>query len=156
VDLPHRIINVVHGLSAGIETTPKNGKGRTIRMTPDLFEALSKRPRIGPRVFAMESPPQTFYSMAANALLQLCHHIGFKHVSWHTLRHTFASHLLMAGVSITAVQNLMGHASIQMTMTYSHLLPGALDDAMVSLVDAEAKALSPKVGTKWAPATPSH
>lgn len=146
VDLPHRIVNVLYGLSAGIETTPKNGKGRAIRMTPDLFEVLSRRPRVGPRVFAMTLPPDAFHENAGRAFRALCHGIGFEDVTWHTLRHTFASHLLMAGVPINAVQNLMGHSTIQMTMTYAHLLPGALDGAMASLVEAEARALSQENG----------
>jgi site-specific recombinase XerD len=41
--------------------------------------------------------------------------------SWHCLRHTFASRLVMAGVDIRTVQELMGHKSISMTVRYSHL-----------------------------------
>ena len=43
--------------------------------------------------------------------------------SWHCLRHTFASRLVMAGVDIRTVQELMGHKSIQMTVRYAHLAP---------------------------------
>jgi site-specific recombinase XerD len=43
--------------------------------------------------------------------------------SWHCLRHTFASRLVMAGVDLRTVQELMGHKSIQMTVRYSHLTP---------------------------------
>jgi site-specific recombinase XerD len=43
--------------------------------------------------------------------------------SWHCLRHTFASRLVMAGVDLCTVQELMGHKSIQMTVRYSHLTP---------------------------------
>lgn len=41
----------------------------------------------------------------------------------HTLRHTFASHLAMNGTSILTIQKLMNHATIEMTMRYSHLAP---------------------------------
>jgi site-specific recombinase XerD len=43
--------------------------------------------------------------------------------SWHCLRHTFASRLVMRGVDIRTVQELMGHKSISMTVRYSHLAP---------------------------------
>lgn len=43
--------------------------------------------------------------------------------SWHCLRHTFASRLVMAKVDIRTVQGLLGHKSIAMTVRYSHLTP---------------------------------
>ena len=42
---------------------------------------------------------------------------------FHDTRHTFASHLVMAGVDIRTVQELLGHQSLAMTMRYSHLAP---------------------------------
>jgi site-specific recombinase XerD len=43
--------------------------------------------------------------------------------SWHCLRHTFASRLVMAGVDIHTVQELMGHKCIAMTVRYAHIAP---------------------------------
>jgi integrase len=54
--------------------------------------------------------------------------------TWHCNRHTFASRLVMAGVDIRTVASLMGHATIQMTMRYSHLAPEHNREAVNRLV----------------------
>lgn len=51
----------------------------------------------------------------------------------HDLRHTFASHLVMAGVDLVTVKELMGHVGISMTVRYSHLVPEHKAQAVAKL-----------------------
>ncbi|MFM9883967.1 MAG: tyrosine-type recombinase/integrase, partial [Burkholderiales bacterium] len=53
--------------------------------------------------------------------------------SIHTLRHTYISHLVMAGVPLRTVQVLAGHSTIAVTERYAHLTPSHLRSAGTSI-----------------------
>ncbi len=67
-------------------------------------------------------------------LIQIAAKAGIENLTkLHTLRHTFASHLVMQGVDLPTVKKLMGHSDIQTTMIYAHLAPDHLADAVNKL-----------------------
>ena len=71
-------------------------------------------------------------STIQSAITQITETLNFgKKVSTHTLRHSYATHLLEAGVSLKAIQKFLGHKSLQSTMIYLHLTEIAEADARV-------------------------
>jgi len=130
VDLKHGFINL---------SRTKNGERRQIPINDTLRETLKGLTR---RI----DVPWVFYEVIQDkkqnkeivkrlgdikrSFNTACRKAGIHDFVFHSLRHTFASHLVMAGVDLTTVSRLMGHKSLTMTLRYSHLAPNHLSAAV--------------------------
>ena len=74
--------------------------------------------------------PKTIYDNLANPVRKLYREGEVRYGSVHTLRHTFASHLVQRGAGIEKVSKLLGHASLETTMIYADLAPDNLRNAV--------------------------
>lgn len=121
VDLDRREIRVVR---------TKNHKTRYIPINAALHEILG--PFRGAASAAVFPNPRTGlpYRDISHAFQRACDAASVSGVTFHTLRHTFASRLVQAGVPLNTVRELLGHSSIKVTMRYAHLAPNNLREAV--------------------------
>jgi site-specific recombinase XerD len=128
-------LNVGDVDSARMVIRVEQGKGRRDRYVPlsvTLLELLRKywrtyRPK-GPRLFSSTNatiPLSPSGVQKACSQARLLAHLD-KRVSPHVLRHTFATHLLEAGVDLKTIQEILGHRSLSTTAVYLHVAARAL------------------------------
>lgn len=142
IDPERMVIHVIGG---------KGRKDRDVMLSPKLLDAFRqywRSLRYKPRTWLfpggrwhgrLERPMSD--KVAYHACAQAARRAGIdKPVHPHTLRHSFATHLLEAGVDLRTIQLLMGHSSLKATTVYLHLSHRHLQ-ATVSPLDALA--LSP-------------
>ena len=119
---------------------PKSNKTRQIPLINELCETLSQRKQKNGFVFLNQNR-QIFSGKELNRVIEYaCEKAGIRIITCHRLRHTYASHLVMRGAPLKAIQELLGHANIQTTMRYAHLAPSSLREA-VSLLDTKKEEL---------------
>ena len=130
---------------------PKSNRERHIPLDSDVYETLYKRKRETGYVFLDEGKYPFDYHRMERRLTKACKKAGLLKIGWHTLRHTFASHLASKGVPMTAVQQLMGHSNITTTMRYAHLAPSTLRAAIDMLNPKQAleAGFGQPVGNAW-------
>jgi len=113
-------------------TETKSNKGRQIPVNGSLeiiLKELRRRYQLrSSYVFCKEDGSR--YGSVKTAFGSACRRAGITGFRFHDLRHTFASHMVMAGVDMKTLQEILGHADIKMTMRYAHLSPGHLREAV--------------------------
>ncbi len=113
-----------------------NSKNNMVRFIPandTLLRTLERLPRVSEYVF-LGRKNKPFVDLKIS-FKDACAKAGIKGFRFHDLRHTYASHLAMRGVHLRALQELLGHKTIQMTQRYSHLSPEHLQGAVKLLDD---------------------
>ena len=98
----------------------KSGKNRLVPFNGVLTDVFRRMEKTGekPFPFLPDFVTKTFKKVVKES--------GVKDLSVHSLRHTFASHMVMAGVDIKTVSELLGHSSVRVTEMYAHLMPSHL------------------------------
>lgn len=115
------------------------GKERIIPLYPGAVKALSDYVKeIRPQMVLNPREPALFVNMSGERMSRQ----GFwkivkyyqskaqidKDITPHTLRHSFAAHLLENGADLRSIQEMLGHADISSTLVYSHMVKQKLQD----------------------------
>jgi integrase len=111
VDLENNLSSVFAHKTHKIRPVPLNREARRLLE----YWALGKRNEF---VFYNHETGKPFVDLDAGFALA-CRKSGIEGVTWHTLRHTFASRLVNRGVDIVRVQQLLGHSTVTVTMRYT-------------------------------------
>lgn len=133
VNLSEQLLTVRRSIVLGEMGSTKSNKIRYIPLTNEICQTLIQRVKKSGYVFSDKLGGHLKQHRCCDNLYSLCKRIGLRKIGWHTFRHTFASHLVQNGVSIKAVQELLGHSDIVTTMRYSHLGPSTLREAVKTL-----------------------
>jgi integrase len=142
VDLVGRRLLVRRSAVLGNVAAPKSGRTREVPLSSEALAALKRQRAASAMRGELVWPHRDGRLLTANdcwwPLIYACRRAGLREIGWHTLRHTFASHLVMRGASLKAVQELLGHGSMEMTLRYAHLSPQARTDAVALLDDPDS------------------
>ena len=122
----------------------KNGERLEMPINETLRKTLLDIPRRLDGGYVFHDPiTDRPYQDVRDSFTSACRRAGIRDFHFHDLRHTFASHLIMAGVDLTTVSRLLGHKDIKMTLRYAHLAPhhtkGAVDilDSIIGNISNE-------------------
>ena len=133
IDSARMVVHVRHGKGAKDRYVPLPSSTlqalrdywRTHRHPTWLFPATGRDHRAAATA---DRPMER--SSVQGALRRVVRDLGFrKTISIHTLRHSYATHLLEAGVNLRLIQQYLGHRSLQTTMVYLHLTAASQEDA---------------------------
>jgi integrase len=124
VDVKQGVIRVVH---------TKNGERRELPMSETLRTTLQQLPRRLTSDYVFPGKTGQGLVNIRKRFHRALREAGLEGFVFHDLRHTFASHLVMAGVDLVTVKEFLGHKDLKMTLRYAHLAPDYKRAAMSRL-----------------------
>lgn len=128
IDFPNALITLESG-------DTKSRKRRTIPINASCMTALKRRAESCKNAWVFCGQCDEPITDVKKSFATACKRANLKDVSPHTLRHTFASWLVIAGVPLYEVKDLLGHSTIKLTERYAHLAPENLRSAVDMLCD---------------------
>lgn len=128
-----RIWRILEDASGKVQERTKGSTERWLGINDALFEAFefykAQTKFLDPSTPLIHRPngARHDHRTIRNIHGKLCQQAQVREFRIHDLRHTFASHYIMNGGSLTELQGLLGHTSPMMTLKYAHLSPGFLE-----------------------------
>jgi site-specific recombinase XerD len=123
VDLEHGILNIIDS----------KGKDRSVHMSEQVKEMMLSKDKGKPDALVYPGRENKISGQISQTFRQIANKLFNQGVDdrrnkviFHTLRHTYASWMVMQGINLYLVQKVLGHSTIQVTERYAHLAPDQL------------------------------
>ncbi|RMH38362.1 MAG: site-specific integrase [Nitrospirae bacterium] len=125
INLQQRLITLPRTKSGHVQYVPLNSEAA------EIFANLQTTQR-SKWVFPSKNPLRHInsYNFYGRVFLPAVRRAGLEGVTWHSLRHTFASRLAMSGQSPSTIAALLRHSSLDLVQRYAHLSPNHLQQAI--------------------------
>ncbi len=121
VDLERGILTIPHTKAGGARYVHLNGEA--VAILRKITSWMTSRWVFPSENAGTHIDPRHFY---ARVFLPTVKRLGLEGVTWHTLRHTFASRLAMAGTTEQEIATCLGHSTTALVRRYAHLSPSHL------------------------------
>jgi integrase/recombinase XerD len=136
-ELCHVRVNELEAQLGVIRVTGKGNKQRIVPVGKSALQALERYLATArPAILKQRASPWMFVTARGSAMTRQAfwkllagygRQVGiFHHVTPHTIRHSFATHLLEGGADLRSVQTMLGHADISTTQIYTHVMRSRL------------------------------